>query len=263
MPACCALCFLLINRESYNLPFHPHFGAFLFFATVLVYGGQRFVKSYQGLLPEERLLIYQKNLILWFFILMTAFGMALLFALKMPFTYTYRIWPAAVISIAYVWSPVKKGLPLRQTLLKSFIVALVWSYMTVLLPAMYENRSFDEFLLPLISRGAFVLGLVLPFDALQKEFDSKKGITTLPVILGPRELFYFYLILWLVVYMGCEITGDLLSQRRLSMVTLCQNIWVACPLFLFRRISERNVWLYDVMPFLALANLMIAKSFCS
>lgn len=87
--------------------------------------------------------------------------------------------------------------------LKMFLIAITWSYVTVLMPAALYGSLTNEIMTEFILRSFLILGLVIPFDIRDVSFDEK-DIQTLPQQLGvdkARQLAMFFVTvyqLWLV-----------------------------------------------------------------
>lgn len=74
--------------------------------------------------------------------------------------------------------------------LKTFLVALVWTFITVLIPAMESDRKFTYDTIIFIAAGRFLLifSLALLFDIRDIEPDSEAAIQTIPIALGKRPV---------------------------------------------------------------------------
>jgi hypothetical protein len=262
LPASSALGFLLLNKYAYRLSVNPYFASFLIFAVILVYAGQRFIKSFQGHLPDEHSAVYQKNQRLFSVYLILLFLLTFLFYLRIAAFYRWGVLPIGVISLLYVWAPVKKWKPLRKSVYKSILVAFAWSYITTLLPGLAEGRPLSGTFLAGLARMAFVIGLVLPFDKCQTHFDAEKGLKTLPLLIKPRLLCVIYTTLWLVLYLLPEIMWQISFSNKHLHFVLFQNIWLILPLLLWNRVDKTNVWFYDLLPVAAVINLLIVDYIC-
>ncbi len=102
--------------------------------------------------------------------------------------------PLFVISVLYA-TPFSRNMDsmkrLRQLpFLKIFLVAGVWSAVTVLFPII-ENDFQNLFSTPVIfsfcARVVFIFSITLPFDIRDIEVDKKNGIKTFPVVFGEKK----------------------------------------------------------------------------
>lgn len=267
LPVLSALGFFILNKQVYGLDTSRSYAGFIMCGVMLVYIGQRYVKSFQRLLPDKHSGIYQSNT--WFFVLLLTvlFLLSILLFAKLSVLYQKGILPMVAASVLYVWVPFYGWKPLRHTLMKSFIVALTWSYATVLLPGLAQGLSTKGLFLITLTRASFIMGLVLPFDKYQAGFDASKGIKTLPLLLTPPSLFLFYLLLWLLFYLLPEALWQVFLCDNNITCFMARNIWLILPLMLWPRLDDKNVWLYDLMPFATVGNdiivELIAPSFCA
>jgi 4-hydroxybenzoate polyprenyltransferase len=117
-------------------------------------------------------------------------GLGAAMAMGSFFMLSMRTWwllaPAAVVAVLYVL-PVVGGAKLREVgLWKIFLIATVWSIVTVGLPAAQMEHWPST--LPLVSlcveRALFVFAITIPFDIRDLRTDAQKGVRTLPSVLG-------------------------------------------------------------------------------
>lgn len=108
--------------------------------------------------------------------------------------------------ITLLYSLPQKGwlgyMPLRKVpLLKTFIVALVWSAVTVLIPATGRSAEIPAGLISWIFTGRFllILSLALLFDERDRDADRKNGIITIPNIFS-RKMTQWLVVLLLVLF---------------------------------------------------------------
>ncbi len=106
-----------------------------------------------------------------------------------------RIWllmvPLAFVALAYAAPIVRRNaakVRIREIgLWKIFIIAAVWSGITVILPSVeimgWDQLGSSRSLIMAIERGIFILAITIPFDIRDLENDAKKGVRTLPSVL--------------------------------------------------------------------------------
>ncbi|MCS6991503.1 MAG: UbiA family prenyltransferase [Chitinophagales bacterium] len=82
----------------------------------------------------------------------------------------------------------------RLVLLKTFVIAAVWTAATVLIPAWNAQHPADNMhlALMLLNRFAFISLLALCFDARDQISDSRRGLLTIPVRFGMDFTLYLY-----------------------------------------------------------------------
>jgi 4-hydroxybenzoate polyprenyltransferase len=73
--------------------------------------------------------------------------------------------------------------------LKNFLIAVVWSAATVLLPVFQLNEkfSFNEVFLIFLERFFFIFALSIPFDIRDIEADKRSGLKTVPILLNTQK----------------------------------------------------------------------------
>ncbi len=102
--------------------------------------------------------------------------------------YLPALLPLTVLALVYSWPLVPWGgqrRALREVpLLKGFLIAGVWSAITVGLPALALHRPLAEALGLLAQRFCLVLALTIVFDIRDLSRDRAAGTRTFPVVLG-------------------------------------------------------------------------------
>ena len=102
--------------------------------------------------------------------------------------YLPALLPLTVLALLYSWPLVRwqgQRRAVREVpLLKGFLIAGVWSAITVGLPALALHRPLAEALGLLMQRFALVLALTIVFDIRDLTRDRAAGTRTFPVVLG-------------------------------------------------------------------------------
>jgi 4-hydroxybenzoate polyprenyltransferase len=174
----------------------------IFAATQCIYALHRLV-SLKRLKPE---LINQrfkniralKGLIWALFFLSVAIGFYGFWQLEIA-TQMALILPA-ILSLGYVL-PIWKTKRLRDFhLIKIFLIAGVWAYVTVFLPAMELGLPLNINLYWIFSeRALFIFAITLPFDIRDMEIEKANGVKTIPALIGAKSSIYLgigLLLLW-------------------------------------------------------------------
>ena len=95
---------------------------------------------------------------------------------------------AAFLSLGYILPVLGGGRRLRDlAFLKIFLIAIVWSVVTVILPTaeMGGATAFDGKIgLLFIERAAFIFALTMPFDIRDMAWDSATEVQTIPLSIG-------------------------------------------------------------------------------
>lgn len=97
----------------------------------------------------------------------------------------------AILSLGYVL-PIWKTKRLRDVhLIKIFLIAGVWAYVTVFLPAMELGLPLNWNLFFIFSeRALFVFAITLPFDIRDMEIEKANGVQTIPALIGAKNSIY-------------------------------------------------------------------------
>lgn len=110
-------------------------------------------------------------------------GMASLLALWHIPSHTYTWLLVGALGTLLFILPLRNGRRLRDIpFFKVFYISLLWTYATLILPAMVVGVSIP--FLWLAGRYFFILGITLPFDIRDMEQDQREGLRTFPLLLG-------------------------------------------------------------------------------
>lgn len=188
--ALCATAMGLQNQYllTGNIHFSPLIGL-LFFSTLLVYALHRIVgiSRLKDFLEEERygvIYYYRKHIRLY--ALLGGLG-AIYFFLLLPFSIQLELVVPGIISLAYVW-PVLTGKRRLRDIdhLKIFLIAIVYAWVTVRLPALEAGQ--EQFSLSqsfaLLERALFIFAITLPFDIRDLVVDQHTQVSTIPAKIG-------------------------------------------------------------------------------
>jgi 4-hydroxybenzoate polyprenyltransferase len=102
----------------------------------------------------------------------------------------------------------KKGLRLRDlNWIKIFLIAIVWAYVTVILPILEVRAVQWADLLILLERMVFIFMITLPFDIRDLKVDDFNNVKTIPAVYGiPKTMqlvlfsFLFSMLLVIINY---------------------------------------------------------------
>lgn len=194
---------------------------FVFFSSIVCYN---FIKY--GVEAEKYFIVsstYHKYIQIFSFL---CFGMAMYFLVQLE----TKIWVAVgilgVVSSLYAVPMLPNAGNLRSLGgLKIFLVALVWTGFTVVLPAMDANLKFDWDLWVLMTqRFILVLALILPFEIRDLQWDAPE-LKTLPQVIGVKNTkrlgIVFVLVLFLLTFLK-DVLGpkELISRFFLALLLL-------------------------------------------
>jgi 4-hydroxybenzoate polyprenyltransferase len=187
-----SLCGLALTAETYlvaRIPLDGRVGFLIFFATLFLYNLDSLLPYKTGqqlFLSERKKWIFGHRKLL---LIMAVFSGLMVLALYTQLYQQVPFWffiPFLVISVFYSLPvlPTTKGfIPLRDVpLLKVFLVALVWSGLTVLLPLLVSGVAIgpEEIYRFLLRRFLFIFALTLLFDIRDVQKDKRTGTVTFP-----------------------------------------------------------------------------------
>lgn len=168
----------------FNLRLDINFGLlfFVLFSTMIGYNITKYTGSHRspeaGTNPSKHIVIFSLICLLPLFYFMLS-----------------QSWPVIILSgvmglvtISYSWPFLWRRSNLRDiATLKIFVIALVWSVVTVILPALSDGFILDiNLIFEFIQRFIFVLVLTLPFDIRDARFDTYQ-LGTIPQIIGIKR----------------------------------------------------------------------------
>lgn len=173
---------------------HPYL-FIIFFATLFEYNLHRLITvltNKEALNSEKHRWVREnlKSFYVLVFFSMTGFGIVALLA-KPEVLITLA--PFALITIFYsvpVFRNKKHNFRLREIpYLKLFLIALVWSATTILLPVVQSANTFNNMhiAIMLTERFFFILAITIPFDIRDKEADLHEGLKTFPILLTEKR----------------------------------------------------------------------------
>ena len=200
-------CAVLMVNQSYQLLIHTtpdfYFLAFVFFSTICSYSFHWYL-TFHSELPSSRIEWVQRNRN--FHLAFFAIGFI---GSGIFFLYLIKFWPWLVFGaiITFLYSapkiPHKHFRALRKIALgKTIFLALVWTYVTTILPVIVSNSIWQaDFYLFTASRFYLIYAICILFDYRDRADDKAKGIRSLITYLnetGIRNLFALSLFLFFV-----------------------------------------------------------------
>jgi hypothetical protein len=201
---------LLLNGEL-SLP--PSAG-FVFFGTLFIYAlhrssGLKRVAPFTGSGRYQIISRYKGHIEVY--ALLGLAGAAVFFWL-LPGPVRWLLLLPGALALGYVIPLGKNGKRLRDLhFLKIFLIALVWAWLTVWLPAAEQGRPLEPGLWRMgLERALFIFAITLPFDIRDMQIDRHTRVKTLPAALGVRPalalafaaLLLMLAMVWLNVHSG-------------------------------------------------------------
>lgn len=101
--------------------------------------------------------------------------------------------PFALITLFYslpIFKNQKYLFRLREIpFLKIFLISIVWSATTIILPIVQSGKSFEfvHVALMLLERFLFVFAITIPFDIRDMRGDEQSGLKTIPLVIGVKK----------------------------------------------------------------------------
>ena len=170
-----------VTEFYYKLPYNENLDYFIFYGTIT---GYNFIK-YAWVAKFYHLSLTQSLRLIQIFSFI-CFCLLIYYSFELPPQNSFYFFPFVLITILYV-VPFLGGFQknLRKiSYLKIFLVAVVWSGVTVIIPLLNSNISLDyNLILFFFQRVIFSLVLILPFEIRDMHLDFKH-IKTLPQKIG-------------------------------------------------------------------------------
>jgi 4-hydroxybenzoate polyprenyltransferase len=188
-----------------NIKTSPALLGLVFFSTLVIYALHRLVSlsKVDKSLEVERFNVigtYKQHIQVYAGLGIVG-GAVCFFFLNRPTQYALVI--PALLSLGYVIPFMgNKKLRLRDVhFIKIFLIAIVWAYVTVLLPFLEHDLTIGlRELAILLERVLFIFVITLPFDLRDWEIDKKNHVRTIPATIGVKNtlrLAFFVLLIWM------------------------------------------------------------------
>ena len=164
---------------------------FILFATLFLYAVHRIVglEKAQPFLKKGRFFVISRFLShITFYAIAAGLGAAVFF-LQLSFRLQLAAVAPSLIALGYVLPFLSGRRRLRDlSYVKIFLIAIAWSWITVLLPALELGMGWSiPMLIMLLERAFFIFAITLPFDIRDLEVDAYNQVKTLPAQLGYRR----------------------------------------------------------------------------
>ena len=211
-----AICALAMTIQSLlilekDIQTSPALLGLVFFSTLVIYALHRLVslnKVDTSLEVKRFDVIGKYKSHIQIYALLSVLGGAVCFFYLQWETQLALVLPA-VLSLGYVIPFLgNKKLRLRDLhFVKIFLIAIVWAYVTVLLPALEHEVALDLSLFGmLLERALFIFAITLPFDLRDWEIDKHNNVKTIPAVIGvpnTMRLAMLVLVVWMSI---CGVT---------------------------------------------------------
>lgn len=163
----------------------------IFFATLFIYALHRIIgiSKVSEFREMERYAIIEKfKNHITFYALVSGIGGAISFW-NVSLGIQLSLIVPGIISLGYVIPFLSGKKRLRDfNHIKIFLIAIVWSWVTVFLPALEIGEAFT---LPIgfmiLERAIFIFAITLPFDIRDLKVDSHSNVQTIPSVIGIKK----------------------------------------------------------------------------
>ncbi len=238
--AICALAFYAqtVFLLNHDLVWTPVAGL-VFFSSFFLYAVHRIVgiDRLQRFVEVDRyhVIAYFRNHIRLYALITGA--LAAWYFLQVPWLVKLSLIIPGIISLGYVLPILGDQKRLRDlSYIKIFLIAIVWAWVTVWLPALELNAYNNTFVyLMLLERALFVFAITLPFDIRDLKVDAFSKVPTIPFRIGVQKtkwLAYLLLVIMLCItalnyalgyYTFPTVVGMLLSvSTTAAMIFFCK-----------------------------------------
>lgn len=175
--------FSAITMFNLRLEFNSDLLFFIFFSTVIGYNITKYTGTHQS--PETGSSEPGRSIIVFSLLCLPPL---LYFMFTQPWSVIFLSGLMGLITVSYSWPVLWRRSNLRDiTSLKIFVIAFVWSTVTVVLPILSNQAIFDRnVFIEYGQRFVFVLVLTLPFDIRDVRFDTYQ-LGTIPQIIGIKR----------------------------------------------------------------------------
>lgn len=185
-----ALYFQTLILCNHNIEFAPYSGL-LFFASLLDYNLHKLLKNkFHAVNKLEKEPFYLNLKVI---ILFSIIGLSICL-LNISSELYIKLFLIGTITLLYSLPFVIKHKNINAIkkipFLKTFMVAFVWTYLTLNIPIEIGNVNIDkvELIALFIARFSFIAAITLPFDIRDKEVDKEDGIVTLAHIYTVKQI---------------------------------------------------------------------------
>jgi 4-hydroxybenzoate polyprenyltransferase len=232
----------------------------IFFATLFEYNLHRLIAvlNNSNELNSEKYRWVRENRKIFNLLTIASFFGLIVSAFSAKIEVVIVFAPLALLTIFYS-VPVSKNqmqlLRLREIpYLKIFLIALVWSVSTILLPVIQSDLEFADsgIILLFIERFFFIIAIAIPFDIRDMKTDQESGLKTIPLLLNKKSamaLSYLSLLLYfLISFLHYQINNEWAFVIAISFSALSTYLFlrISC----FKKLSNYYYGILDGTMFL-------------
>ena len=236
-----------------ELQWHPYL-FLIFFATLFEYNLHRLITilTNRDALKSEKHSWVSGNLNLFYLLMLFSVLGFLIAVFNAKLRVLLTLAPIAGLTLFYS-TPISKGVKglfrLRQIpFLKIFLIAFVWSSVTILLPVMYSDIHYNAWhiILMITERFLFIFAITIPFDIRDMEVDRLSGLQTIPLQIGVEKSLFVggisLVVFWVVSTIHYMVMGQVFLVFAYS---LTFAVTMVC--LLNRKIQKYPLYHYAVL----------------
>lgn len=241
----CSVYLYLFTISRFNLRVDFKYVLFTLSSTIFIYSIHRLIgiNKVKEFSHKGRFAIIEKfkNHILVYAVL-SFLGCCFLF-LNFDWSRIILISGAGLLSILYTIPIFGKAKRLRDvSFIKIFLIGIVWSYVTGVVPMYEQGLSFPVILSYFLEIIIFFIAITIPFDIRDYSVDASNNVSTIPTLLGRRPAIKLALLLiWITLFIDVSMTlqYDLSFLGLICMATTC-----VLTFFTIKHVSDKETDYY-------------------
>jgi 4-hydroxybenzoate polyprenyltransferase len=251
--ALCAVCLYWSTALIHALQVHFALSLSIFSATVFIYNYHRLFRKkviYAAVRSERHDWILSNQGFLQIVAIVSALVAGGFFVPYLNRTLVLRFSPFLLLALLYVvplWKSEGKWKRLRDIpFVKIFLVAAVWSFVTVFLPFLADNPEWlpdAGAWITLSQRFVFIFAITIPFDIRDLKHDKAAGLTTFAGTFGVEPAKRISEVLLIIVGLICFSAahlGHYSYNHAAGMLVSC----ITSGVLISRIRAESSEWMY-------------------
>ncbi|MFS8082205.1 MAG: UbiA family prenyltransferase [Ginsengibacter sp.] len=258
--AACAVGFCIETNILLNTPLN-HFGfySFVFGATLFQYNLHYIVKT-AAVQGSERLRWTIKNQKIHFFLLVAGIILIVVSVFSFEVRHLGILLILGVISLLYSFPFLPFGKKKRikdYGVFKIITLSLLWTLVTVWLPATGMHYDTGLFFFIFFKRFIFMMILCLLFDMRDIEIDRSQNIKTLAVLLGRKKSYLFAYLLIALFIIACILQYLYLPRPNFLIAMLISIFITSIIIELTKKSNSDYIYLAGVDGMMLLQSILI------
>lgn len=232
---------------------HPYL-FLIFFATLFEYNLHRLITilTHSEAINSDKHSWVKKNSF-GFYVLVACSVLGFIISVfQAKYTVLLTLAPIAGLTLFYS-TPITKTangiFRLRQIpYLKIFLIAFVWSTITILLPVIHSENKIEDWRVftMIIERFLFVLAITIPFDVRDMLDDSKTELKTIPLKIGEKKSSTLSLIL-ISLFLVITIIHYVLTKQYFITIAYIISFITTIYFLLNKKIQSLTNYYYGIL----------------